>query len=472
MMIFASSRARWLGIALVLFVACALLATIWWRRTAIDPTLIAVVQRGTFRAELTTSGTLKPIDSLTYRSPVQGRELEIVDLVPEGTRVNENDVIVRLDSTELQRDVDRLRQELRQLQLDLQVAHIERQEAEGALKSASEGEGALSVEEARAALQLAEKKTARLRQEYDQLRPLMEKGFITREELARTLSELEEAEEDLRLVRKRTSVVVELTHPRETQRATLQLAQKNSHLEDVVGRVQEGEIKLQQMLALVEACTIRARRPGLVVYEQYLNASPRRKIRIGDRVSASQGLITIPEVNRMLVESTVTEAEVRRVKPGQSATVRLEAFPDLRLTGRVVRVGTLASTSIERPFDDKRFDLIIELDASHPELRPEMTARADIVTGQRENVLLVPVTAVFENQGRYVAHVPGRSGGEVRRIDVGESNGQFVEVVAGLRENERVLLTAPPNDASAPAAQKPANNATPVTVYGNAVQLR
>ena len=415
-------------------------------RHALQESFLAVVHRGSLEAQLTTSGTLKPIESLTYRSPVGGREVEIVALAPEGTRVKAGDLIARLDSTELQRDADRLRQDLRQLRMELQAVHVERQEAESALVAANEGEGALSVDEAKATLQLAEKKAARLRQEYDQLKPLLDKGVITRDELSRLAAEVDESEENLRLVRKRTNVVVALTHPRETQRAEVRLAQKVSQVENLVGRVQEADIRLHQLLALIESCTIRARRPGLVVYEQFLRAFPRRKIHVGDRVTASQDLVTIPEVNRMVVESTVIEADVHRVKPGQSAVVRLEAFPDLRLAGRVVRVGTVATSSREHAFDDKRFDVIIELDSPRDGLRPEMTALADIVIGKRDNVLLVPVTAVFGKQGAFVAHVADAASTEIRPIELGESNGQFIEVVAGLRENERVLLTDPAND--------------------------
>ena len=116
------------------------------------------MKKGSLTAQLTTSGILRPSQSITYRSPLAGREVEIIELVPEGTRVNEGDLILRLDTTELQRDLERGRQEVRQSELDLQVADIERQESEAAVKSVSEGEGALSVEEARTRLQLAQKK--------------------------------------------------------------------------------------------------------------------------------------------------------------------------------------------------------------------------------------------------------------------------------------------------------------------------
>jgi multidrug efflux pump subunit AcrA (membrane-fusion protein) len=130
--------------------------------------------------------------------------------------------------------------------------------------------------------------------------------------------------------------------------------------------------------------------------------------------------------------------------------VRVEAFPSLRLTGRVVRVGTLASASADRPLDDKRFELIIEIDPTDAELRPEMTARADILVGTRENVLLLPVHAVFEEEGAFVAHVAGLAGAETRRLELGESNDQFVEVIAGVSEHERVMLLAPAPGTAAP----------------------
>jgi multidrug efflux pump subunit AcrA (membrane-fusion protein) len=220
--------------------------------------------------------------------------------------------------------------------------------------------------------------------------------------------------------------------------------------------VAEARRRLQALQEVIEACSVYARRPGLVVYEEFLAASPRRKIRVGDRVTQSQGLVTIPEVKRMSVEASVNESDVHRVKPGQSATIKLDAFPDLTLTGKVARVGTLARVSMERPFEEKKFDLLVEVDASDADLRPEMTARVDVLVGERKRALLIPINAVFDRQGILVAHVVGFLGVETRQLELGESNGLEVEVKAGLAEGERVALsdvasgTAPP-DSAAPA---------------------
>jgi multidrug efflux pump subunit AcrA (membrane-fusion protein) len=69
-----------------------------------------------------------------------------------------------------------------------------------------------------------------------------------------------------------------------------------------------------------------------------------------------------------------------------------------------------------------------------------MTARVDILTGERSDVLLVPVNAVFDRQGATVSHVVTRTGLETRPVQLGQSNDAEVEIVAGLREGDRVAL--------------------------------
>jgi hypothetical protein len=177
-----------------------------------------------------------------------------------------------------------------------------------------------------------------------------------------------------------------------------------------------------------------------VVHEEFLGANPLRKIRAGDRVTGSQGIVTIPEVMRMLVEASVPEADVHRVRAGQRAEIGLDAFPSLRLTGTVVRVGTLARTSAERPWEEKRFDLVLEIDASNADLRPEMTARIDVLVGERKGVLLLPVNAIFDRQGVLVTHLVHAFRLETRPVELGQSNDLLVEVLAGLREGDRVTL--------------------------------
>jgi HlyD family secretion protein len=456
-------RRRVAVIAAPCMIVASLAGIVLSRRPSADSSLTAPVVQGTLDATLATNGVLRPVQSITYRSPLVGREAAIVELVPEGTQVAEGDLLIRLDTSEIETEIARVQQELRQIQMDLRLAETEHADAEGALNAVTHGEGLLTVEEARTRLQLAQKRAERLRHDYGVLKPLLDRGFLTSEELSNTENALDEAEKELALARKRAEVVEQMTHPREMQRAAVQVAQKQAQIEHARGREFDASSRLAQLHALAEHSRIHARAPGLVVYEEFLGASPRRKVRVGDRVGVTQGLITIPEVDRMLLEGSISEAEVHRVRPGQSAVIRLEAFPNLELTGAVERVGTLASASADRPIDDKRFDLTIAVDPTSAPLRPEMTARAEVTTARRDGVLLVPVNAVFQEHGAFVVHVPAGGRVETRRVVLGESNERLVEVTDGLRAGERVLLQLP-------AATTAATSAPTVTGEGSALQ--
>ena len=425
------------------------------RRPPTDPLLTVMVRRGPLAAQLTATGTLRPAESFTYHSPVPGRDVEVLELAPEGTRVKSGDLLVRLDASDVQREMLQARDDLRQAQIDLEVADGEWEEAQAQVTSVSDGEGAVSLAEVRSHLQLAERRAERLRQEYEALKPLLARGFITREELGRSASESEQADEELALARKRAEVVETLSHPREQKRASLLLAQKDAQRLRARARVQETGQRLAQLGAILDACTIYARGPGMVVYEEYLNANPRRKLRVGDRVTSSQGLVTIPEVDRMLVDASVSEAEVHRVRQGQRASVHVEAFPGVALSGTVTRVGTVAAASPYQPQQGKRFSLEVALDPAAVDLRPEMSARADVQIGDRGRVLLLPVNAVFDEHGALVAHRVGRGGIETQPLVLGETDDRVVEVLSGLNEGDAVLL-ASPGTAPTSATDRPA----------------
>jgi multidrug resistance efflux pump len=448
----------WLVAAAALGVALAglLVSALFHRGPGEDP-LAATVRRSSLSARLTLTGVLRPAQSLTYRSPLAGREAEVVFLAPEGTLVGEGDLLARLDATELERELLRAVQDFRQAQVDLKVAEAERAEGQAAVESMDAGEGALGVEEARSQLAFAERKAKRLRDAYEANRPLLEQGFLTKDELDRSAFEMEQAEAELALARKKAQVFIERTHPRNRQRARVTLSQREAQAENARARLEEARFRMKRLQEDIEGCSLYARAAGLVVHEEHLGASPRRKVRTGDRVTGSQGLVTIPEVRRMMIEASADEAEVHRLKPGQPAAIRLDAFPDLRLTGRVARVGTLARTSVERPYEDKKFDLVVDVDPSDADLRPEMTARVDVLLSERAGVLVVPVNAVFDRQGIVVAHVLRGFRTETRQVELGETDGVMAEVRGGLEEGDRVALA----DVGTGQAVAPSPSATP-----------
>jgi len=158
-------------------------------------------------------------------------------------------------------------------------------------------------------------------------------------------------------------------------------------------------------------------------------------------VWANQPLLILPDISKMVVETRVRETDIHKVERNQHVKVRVDAYPDLRLTGTVTLVGTLAQEEKERR-GAKFFGVKVQVNESEPRLRPGMTARVEIEVEERALSVFVPLEAVFDKDGHHVVYPVARRP-RPREVVLGPSNADFVVVEEGLAAGERVLLHDP-----------------------------
>jgi HlyD family secretion protein len=323
-----------------------------------------------------------------------------------------------------------------------------------------EGKGKLHEEEARAAVTQAERELKKAETSLEDLRPLLKEGFITRAELERAEQAVSRAREDLSLARRKHESLVaygrplELTQARaeaQSSRETLRqiqtavshrLAQKRAAVDASRSRIAEAAARLELARQQLAKTEVRADVSGIVVYREVFFGSEQRKPQVGDQVWANQPLLILPDISKMVVEAKVRETDIHKVEKNQNVEVRVEAYPDLRLTGRVSLIGTLAQEEKERR-GTKFFGVTIEVQESEPRLRPGMTTRVQIQVEKHSKVLFVPVDSVFEREGRPLVYTVGRGGLSPREVVLGPSNRDFVVVLSGLSRGERVSLREP-----------------------------
>jgi HlyD family secretion protein len=237
--------------------------------------------------------------------------------------------------------------------------------------------------------------------------------------------------------------------------ANYKLGQKRAAIQSAQARIQELQAKLNLARQQLSRTEVRADVPGIVVYKDVFFGSEQRKPQVGDQVWANQPLLILPDISRMVVETRVRETDIHKVEKNQNVRVRVEAYPDLRLSGKVSLVGTLAQEEKERR-GTKFFGVTIQIDESEPRLRPGMTARVEIEVEEYSRALFVPLDAVFEKDGRHVVYVLRGRGVSEREVALGPSNQDFVAVERGLKAGERVALRdpeAPASDFGAQTAQ-------------------
>ena len=125
----------------------------------------------------------------------------------------------------------------------------------------------------------------------------------------------------------------------------------------------------------------------------------------------------------------------------------MDTYPGVLLTGKVVKIASIANSS--NPWSGsqsevKKFDVIITIDDTQGvELKPGISAKAEIDIEERPGVIYIPLQSTFEEEGKSYCNVVTATGFERREIKVGSSNSKFVEVAEGLDEGEEVLLYNP-----------------------------
>jgi multidrug efflux pump subunit AcrA (membrane-fusion protein) len=194
-------------------------------------------------------------------------------------------------------------------------------------------------------------------------------------------------------------------------------------------------------------CVIRAKRQGLVVYG---GSDDRRffggeeQIREGATVRERQSIITIPDMTKMSVKVKIHESHIKKVRKGQKARIQVDAFPDEKLTGEVIKVGVLPDSGNRWMNPDlKVYITSVAVDGVREWLKPGMSAKVEILVKELPNVIYLPIQAVVPLNGKQYCFLPNGGKPTQREVEVGEFNDEFIEIKRGIKEGEKVLLSAP-----------------------------
>ena len=130
-----------------------------------------------------------------------------------------------------------------------------------------------------------------------------------------------------------------------------------------------------------------------------------KEVEVGQTVAASfqtPTLFTVAEdLTKMRIETSVSEADIGKVKEGQDVEYTLDGYPDSIFKGKVtqVRLSPVTESNVVT------YTVIIEVENNEGKLMPGMTANVSIITGKKENILTVPNVALkfttADNKTRY-----------------------------------------------------------------------
>ena len=158
-----------------------------------------------------------------------------------------------------------------------------------------------------------------------------------------------------------------------------------------------------------------------------------RSVVLGEAVEPNKHLFHIVDLSKVIVEGDVFESDVSKVKLGQNARIRLDAYPDR------VFSGTVSFVASQLDPQKRTLHLWVSVDNKEGLLKPELFARVALVVEHSREALTVPVEAIIDDGAEKFVFV--KNGNQFIRQDVatGVSDDRYVEITDGLYPGDQVV---------------------------------
>lgn len=157
--------------------------------------------------------------------------------------------------------------------------------------------------------------------------------------------------------------------------------------------------------------------------------------------STAQKIASIQTGAPPIIQFNLTQIDTPKVKVGNKATLTFDAFPGVTYTGKIISIDTIGSVSS----GVTTYPAAIKLDTEVPEIFSNMTATANIITQIKDNVLLVPTSAVQTQNGQSTVTILKNN--QITSVDVetGLSSSTQIEIVSGLSEGDTIVTSVVSN---------------------------
>jgi len=324
-----------------------------WTRGALALLVIAALSvAGAWAGRHLSGGTAAPVSvtgtieatQVDVSVKITGRILE--RLVKEGDTVSRGQLLVRLDDSELGADVKRQEAALRS--------------AQATLRDLQKGPRQQEIEDARAAVASAEATRSMTEREFQRNDQLFRQNLIAAQDVDRARQAYEVARAQERSARERLALILEGSRPDQIDAARWQVTQAESALAQAQSRLREA-----QVISPID---------GVVL---------RKNLEAGETANPGVPILTLVNPKDVWLRAYVPETEVGRLKIGDTATLRVDAFPNRVFSGRLIEIGSEAEYTPRNVQTKKeRVNLVfrIKIQIDNPEglLKPGLPADADV----------------------------------------------------------------------------------------------
>jgi len=408
MKLYTNGRKKWLWVILFIIVISGL-SYYFSKGSSKEEAIIAKVAFGDFSIDVTTSGELEAKNSENIMGPAGMREVriwqvQITDIVPEGTLVDSGQYVASLDRAEITNRMKDLESELEKLESQYIKTKLD-----------------TSMD-----MRAAREELINLKYALEERKITVEQSIYEPPATQRQAKiELEKAERAFEQAEKNYK---------------LKLDKANANMQEVSATYTQSQRRLEQIKEVLAGFTVTAPKAGMVIYKRNWDGS---KMGIGSTLGSWENVVaTLPNLKEMISKTFVNEIDISKVKVGQKVNISVDAFPDRKYTGKVTEVANIGEQM--KNSNAKVFEVKIIVHEFDSILRPAMTTKNVINTSIIPKVLYIPIESVHNSDSlTYVYMADSRVKKQIR---TGLTNENQIIVKEGLKEGDEVYLS-PPEDA-------------------------
>lgn len=371
-----------------------------------DAGVVVAVKQGDFSINVTTTGELLAKKSQDISGPAGLREIriwqvQISDIIPEGTLVDSGQYVASLDKTEITNRIKDLETELDKLQSQYTKTKLDT---------------SLDMRNAREEL---------VNLKYG----MEEKQIVLDQSKYEPPATIRQATLDLEKSKR--------AYEQAKKNYLLKTSKAQADMQEVSASFDQSKRKLTQMTDVLKGFTITAPKSGMLIYKRNWDGTRQG---IGTTMNAWENVVaTLPNLKDMITKTYVNEIDISKVKIGQKVQIGVDAFPEKKFTGEVMEVANIGEQM--KNSNAKVFEVRIKVNETDSILRPAMTTKNIIVTSVIKNVLFLPIESVHNTDSlTYVLTVKGK---KRQQVLVGQTNENQIVITKGIAKGEEVYLNAP-----------------------------
>jgi len=372
-----------------------------------SPEHTVAVKRGDFRHNLRLSGTVGAVHSYSVQAPRLAGQMAstmvITSIVRNGTAVRAGDILVEFDRQSQLKNIQD-----KQAEYDNLVQQI--------LKKQADQAAALAADETELKGAEVDVRAAQVEMRKNDVVPGYQ-AEINKVNLAEAEAKLKQLKDTAALKREARAAETRILEiQRDRAKRAVEYAQGN-----------------------IENMTVISPMPGLAVLTPVSKGSRMVDPQEGDEVRSGGNIMVVVNPSEMQVTARVNQVDIAKIRVGQPADVRLDAYPDLVFPGKVERIGAIGapSTYLKRI---RYFSVAVSIQGSNPKLLPDLTAAVDLELANVKGALTIPREAVFLRNGKPVVEVIENGKPRLQAVRIGPTNECESVVESGLKEGMAVSL--------------------------------